>query len=427
MENDMGFSKVILGAANVMRPVLTRIVPAGVLSRVKDGLVQHNTRQLKNISIVPHDGTYEMGINLIGNIQADTGLGQSMRLVSDIFEEMGEPYCIHQFFVPPGPSMTDHTYDARIREDLPYDVNVIHVNASEFTVAFINMGQKVWDHRYNIAYWLWELEEFPEEWLGCFGLVDEVWTPADFITNTLKKLTDKPVYTVPYCVEAPTDTAFDRKYFGLPDDKFLFLMMFDSGSIMERKNPDSVFAAYRQAFGMDNDNVGIVVKINEYSDRDIEYIHKSLQGYKNVYILSDTYTKVQVNSLTACVDVFVSLHRAEGFGLVLAEAMIVGTPTIATNWSANTEFVDGESACLVDYEMIELDRDIPPYKKGYHWADANVGQAAEYMKRLYEDRDFYESIVQNGRRCVAKRLNMERSTRIVKERLEKIRREDKCE
>jgi hypothetical protein len=77
--------------------------------------------------------------------------------------------------------------------------------------------------------------------------------------------------------------------------------------------------------------------------------------------------------------------------------------------------------------MIELDRDIPPYKKGYHWADANVGQAAEYMKRLYEDRDFYESIVQNGRRCVAKRLNMERSTRIVKERLEKIRREDKCE
>ncbi|MGN0408637.1 MAG: glycosyltransferase family 4 protein [Bacteroides sp.] len=417
----MGFSKFALAAAERFRPVLLKIVPQSMLSSIKENLVRRNTNKLKNAKIVPYDRTYPEGINLIGNIRAETGLGQSTRLVSDILEASGEAYVIHDFFVPPGPSMNDHTHDDKISEELPYDINIFHVNASEFTVAFINMGKQVWDHRYNIAYWLWELEEFPDEWLGCIDLVDEIWTPADFITNTLKKYTDKPVMTLPYCVEAPTDEKFDREFFGLPDDVFLFLMMFDSGSIMERKNPDSVFAAYKEAFGTDNDKVGIVVKINEYSKEDIDYIHEALKGYTNVYILSETLTKVQVNSLIKAVDVFVSLHRAEGFGLVLAEAMIAGTPTIATNWSANTEFACPEAACMVDYKMIEIEKDIPPYKKGYHWADADVTQAAGFMKRLYEDREFYESIAKNAKRYVAEKLNMERSTRIVKERVEDIR------
>lgn len=417
----MGFSKFVLDTAEKLRPVLLKIVPQSVLSSVKENLVRRNTDKLKNTQILPYDRTYENGVNLIGSIRAQTGLGQSTRLVADILEESGENYVIHDFFVPPGPRMGDHTHDLKVSEDMPYDVNIFHINASEFTIAFINMGKQVWDHRYNIAYWLWELEEFPEEWLGCIDLVDEIWTPADFITNTLKKYTDKPVVTLPYCVEAPVSEEFDRAFFNLPKDIFLFLMMFDSGSIMERKNPDSVFAAYREAFGLDNDRVGIVVKINEYSQKDITYINKALEGYKNVYILSDTLTKVQVNSLIKAVDVFVSLHRAEGFGLVLAEAMIVGTPTIATNWSANTEFACSDAACLVDYKMIEIDRDIPPYKKGYHWADADIAQAAGFMRRLYEDEEFYQNIADNAKRYVASRLNMERSTGIVKERLENIR------
>lgn len=417
----MGFSKFVLDTAEKLRPVLLKIVPQSVLSSVKENLVRRNTDKLKNTQILPYDRTYENGVNLIGSIRAQTGLGQSTRLVADILEESGENYVIHDFFVPPGPRMGDHTHDLKVSEDMPYDVNIFHINASEFTIAFINMGKQVWDHRYNIAYWLWELEEFPEEWLGCIDLVDEIWTPADFITNTLKKYTDKPVVTLPYCVEAPVSEEFDRAFFNLPKDIFLFLMMFDSGSIMERKNPYSVFAAYREAFGIDNDRVGIVVKINEYSQKDITYINKALEGYKNVYILSDTLTKVQVNSLIKAVDVFVSLHRAEGFGLVLAEAMIVGTPTIATNWSANTEFACSDAACLVDYKMIEIDRDIPPYKKGYHWADADIAQAAGFMRRLYEDEEFYQNIADNAKRYVASRLNMERSTGIVKERLENIR------
>ena len=113
-------------------------------------------------------------------------------------------------------------------------------------------------------------------------------------------------------------------------------------------------------------------------------------------------------------------HLRSGLGLVLAEAMYVGTPTIATNWSANTEFMNSDVACMVDYKMIEIKEDIPPFKKGYRWADADINQAAGYMKRLYEDKAFYQEIKDNAYKYVRKRLSMERSAKIVADRISEI-------
>ena len=107
----MGFSKFVLDTAEKLRPVLLKIVPQSVLSSVKENLVRRNTDKLKNTQILPYDRTYENGVNLIGSIRAQTGLGQSTRLVADILEESGENYVIHDFFVPPGPRMGDHTHD----------------------------------------------------------------------------------------------------------------------------------------------------------------------------------------------------------------------------------------------------------------------------------------------------------------------------
>lgn len=419
----MGLSKLVLNVANIMRPVLTKVIPSKMLTSVKEKIVQKNTRNLNKVAIEPFTpDKYKMGVNLVGNIKGDNGLGQSTRLIADILEESNYDYTINNFFVPPGGSMTNETYSHKITQDSPYNINIIHVNASEFTVAYMQLGKKLWDYRYNIAYWLWELEDFPEEWIGNIHLADEIWTPAQFITNTLKKYTDKPVYTVPYCVTAPTSEKFDRKHFGLPEDKFLFLMMFDSGSVMERKNPLGTIEAFKRAFDKNNDKVGIVIKINELeqSVRDIDYIHSVLDGYENIYIINKTLTKVEVNSLTKCVDVFVSLHRAEGFGLVLAEAMLVGTPTIATNWSANTEFMNKDVACMVDYKMIEIEKDMPPFKKGYKWADADIDEAASFMKKLYEDQEFYEKIKKNAYDHIRTHLSMERSAELVNSRLLQI-------
>lgn len=424
----MSFSKILLNTAEKLRPVLTRMIPPKVLSGAKAKLIEKKARNLENITIEPFQRErYPDGVNLIGNIRGDNGLGQSMRLVADILSAAQVDYTIHNFYVPPGGSMTNTSYDDRITSDFPYNINLLHVNASEFTVAYLQLGQSLWDGRYNIAYWLWELEEFPKEWLANLHLVDEIWTPAEFITHTLQKYTDKPVRTIPYHVTAPTEDRFDRAHFGLPEDVFLFLMMFDSGSVMERKNPLGTIEAFKRAFGTGNREVGIVIKINEPEQRasDISLIRSVLQGYQNVYIICETLTKTEVNSLIGCVDVFVSLHRAEGFGLVLAESMLVGTPTIATNWSANTEFMNEDVACMVDYRMVTLDKDLPPFKKGYRWADADIGQAAFYMKKLYQEPDFYKKIQQAAGTYVRAHLSMERSANLVRNRLKEILEEAK--
>lgn len=417
----MNISNIILKAALGLKPVLTKVIPIKTLQKLKAGLLNKNTKKFAKLHIEPMlRGKYEDGVNLIGNIRGDSGLGQSCRLVADILLASGRKMTIKNYYVSSRYSMNNHNYDKYIREDNPYNINIFHINAHECTNAFMDMGQKVWDGRYNIAYWLWELEEFPKEWVGCIDLFDEIWTPAEFISNCIRKYTNKPVNTIPYCVTAPIDESFDRKHFNLPEDKFLFLMMFDSESISERKNPKSVIEAFKMAFDKDEQNVGLIIKINEYKQKDVDYIHELLAGYDNVYIITETLSKVGVNSLIKAADVYVSLHRAEGFGLVMAEAMLVGTPTIATNWSANTEFMNKDVACMVGYELVTLESDIGPYKAGNYWAEPDISQAADYMKKLYEDKEYSGQLAEKAKKYADAVFNMERICAVANDRIEAI-------
>jgi len=241
------------------------------------------------------------------------------------------------------------------------------------------------------------------------------------VSESIRKKTDKPVRTIPYPVKAPTDERYDRKHFNLPKDKFLFFMMYNSGSIMERKNPIGTLEAFKKAFDKDNSNVGLVIKINEMEDSsEIARIKDFFDGYTSIYFITTNMSKVEVNSLVKVVDVLVSLHRAEGFGLGMAEAMLVGTPTIATNWSANTEFMNSEVACMVDYELIEIKEDYGLFKKGYRWADADINQAAEYMKKLYQDADFAMNMADNAKKFIEEKLSIESAVKLVKDRVEQI-------
>jgi glycosyltransferase involved in cell wall biosynthesis len=132
------------------------------------------------------------------------------------------------------------------------------------------------------------------------------------------------------------------------------------------------------------------------------------------------FSKLEINSLIRCSDVVVSLHRAEGFGLVLAEAMLNGVPCIATNWSANTEFMNLEAACMVDYELVELKEDIGPFKKGSRWAEPDVKQAAEYMRRLYYEPDYRGTIAENAKKHIQEFLSMDRAVSLVNDRVNAI-------
>lgn len=414
-------SNFIIKITDFLKPVLTKIFPKELLSKAKQKYMRRNTSKLAKVMIEPIDkNAFPMGVNLIGNIKADTGLGQSNRLLANALEYSKYPLAIVQHSISNQISMQDMTFDNKLEKRNKFLVNIFHINAHEFTLAYMQMGKQTWDKHYNIAYWLWELEDFPDEWVDCINLLDEIWTPAEFVSESIRRKTSKPVLTVPYAISAPVDEKYNREYFKLPKDKFLFLMMFDSGSMIERKNPTAVFEAFKKAFQKGDEHVGLVIKINGAKEDDVKYIKSIMEGYSNIYIINQTFPKIAVNSLIRNVDVVVSLHRAEGFGLVLAEAMLNGTPCIATNWSANTEFMNKQVACMVDYKLVELNKTIGPYKKGIKWAEPNITQAAEYMVKLYEDREYYTLLCKKAKEFVKDKLSMENVDEIIEKRLAEI-------
>lgn len=414
-------AKIILNITNKLKPILLKVLPYKLLRNLKGKMISNSFKKLNKIDISSYKPEkYPFGINLIGNIKAETGLGQSCRLLANQLEHADIPFMIYHYDQLGNIRTDDNSWDYKISNKLMYGINMIHINPHEMGLAFMQLSQECWNDRYNIAFWLWELEEFPEEWIPCFHVIDEVWTPSEFISTCIRKKTSLPVKTIPYHVVVDIKKEYSREYFQLPKDAFLYLMMYDSGSIMERKNPLGVLETFKKVFQKNDKKVGLVIKIGNYGAEDIEAISRILDGYTNVYFIKEVLDKDQVNSLIKQVDVFVSLHRAEGFGLVLAESMLLGTPTIATNWSSNIEFMNSDVACMVDANMISIEKDIGPFKKGNKWADPDLNQAAFYMKKLYEDRDFYQDIARRAKSYVKEKLSMEHSTQLIKKNIEEI-------
>lgn len=408
---------------NKVRPTVKKIVPQRVINIARGYMLDSALRRYKRAGIEKFKpALFDKGINLIGDFKAATGLGQSIRLLSDVMENADIPFAMHNYTTAPDAQFEYDKLAQYGTEGYPYGINVFHINAPELPQAYLTMGKKAWNAHYNIAHWAWELEELPKQWIPYMQMANEFWTPSDFISNTLRKYTKKKCVTVPHSVTAPYRECYNRKHFNLPENKFLFLMMYASDSVAERKNPEAVIRAFKKAFEKNDDKVGLVIKItpSKYSTEDVDKIRKMTKGYSNIYMLVDQYGKEEVNGLMECVDVYVSLHRAEGFGLTLAESMLLGTPTIATNWSGNIEFQNSDTACMVDYKLVPIKKEIPPFPVGAHWAEADIDDAAEYMKKLYSDKSYYDTIKNNAKKYASEKLSKDSVGEIVKERVESI-------
>ena len=414
-------TRLIIKISDKLKPILVKLFPKKLLSAIKRKTMVRMFQEMKQYQMLPYEKErFSYGINLIGNIKAETGLGQSCRLVANLLEQSKIPFEIYFYDSLAGTSNIDTTWDDKITNKLLYGINLFHINPNELGAAYTKLDKKVWEYHYNIGFWLWELEEFPEEWTPCFNLFHEIWTPSEFISEALRKKTKKPVKTMPYYVTAEVDKSVGREFFSLPKDKFLFLMMYDSASITERKNPMDVIKAFKMAFSPQDTNVGLVIKLKANSLEEEKMLQNELKGYENIYFVKEILTKPQVGSLLQCVDVFVSLHRAEGFGLVMAEAMLLGTPVIATNWSANTEFMNEKVACMVDYTLVKLEKDYGPFKKGQRWAQPKLEQVVEYMKLLYGNPEKRKEYSLQGKKMLESSLGLEITSNKIKERMKEI-------
>lgn len=378
---------------------LKRMIPVGLkhkLVRIYNSI--NNRKMLRYYkAVLPYQqGEYPKGINLFGDVYADNGIGQGMRVLAEALYAAHIPFTV----IPMDRNIREKQqagngaeWEKHIGSQALYHINVIYINIDKWAKEFPTLPREILNGRYNIAYWAWELETVPAKWKPCLQTVDEVWMLSEFSCNSLRKYTDKAVVKIPPYINIHVPVKYDRKHFALPEECFLFLTMLDVRSISERKNPQGVILAFKTAFSAEEanrDKIGLILKIGHADgEKVIERYRKELKNYMYIYFITDSLRREEVESLIAQSDVLVSLHRSEGFGLPVAEAMYLGTPVITTGWSATTEFTDSGNACVVDYDMIILEKQIGNYEKGNRWADADVGQAAEYMRRLWQEPQYY--------------------------------------
>jgi glycosyltransferase involved in cell wall biosynthesis len=362
------------------------------------------------------------GINLIGFIRAEIGLGESARLAARAIQTTDVPFGILDFPLNVASRMDDMTWAHKETQHPAYNTNILHMNGDSLLHAQMHFGQELFQGRYNIGFWHWELPDFPDENLPGFDLVNEVWVPTSFVHETVSKKSPVPVVRIPHGIEVEVSPDINRDTFGLPSNQFLFYMMYDVQSHTARKNPQAVIEAFKLAFEMNNPNVGLVLKINNMSFQpsDLEGLRELVSGHSNIYIIDRILSRVEVNSLLQCTDCFVSLHRSEGFGLGLAEAMYLGKPVVATNWSGNTDFMNPTNSCPVNYQLVQVGQDWGPYKAYQTWAEPDVHHAAQLMHNLVNNPEWRHSIAANGQQTIRNEYSPQVVGQMVKERLRSL-------
>jgi glycosyltransferase involved in cell wall biosynthesis len=329
------------------------------------------------------------GVNFAGYLGSQKGLGEAARSMIRILQETALPLAMnnieHRWM-----KGTDHIYANLYGKANPYSINILHVNADAVPAAASYLGVGWFKGRYNIGYWVWELERFPEKWNTFFSYFDEIWTASNFCRDAISANSPVPVTVIPHSVEVVVGSQYDRRSFGIADKSFVFLSVFDIGSGYQRKNPLGAISAFRKAFkGHREEEVSLVLKFNGSAQTRREHgeILKASEGLP-VIILDSLMTRDEVYGLMSLCDCYVSLHRSEGFGLTIAEAMYLGKPAIATGYSGNMEFMNGGNSLLVKYSMTTLERNFGPYKKGNLWAEPDTGHASQLMKQVFEDREW---------------------------------------
>ena len=331
-----------------------------------------------------------LGLNIAGFLTAELGLGESARCMVRAADAASIPAALVPLKLNCKNRLGDLTYTARLTEENPHDVNIIHVDPPASRDLDHHHGKNFRAGKYNIAYFAWELPEFPDDWVPSFDYYDEIWCPSDFARAAIAEKSPLPVLTFPHAitVTAPIeDTATLRARLGLPATPFLFLALFDLNSYAERKNPRAALAAFRDS-GLPSASANLVVKVQNLAGNEADFarLQADAASIPGIHFITETLSRADIYALEAACEVFVSLHRSEGFGLAVAECMALGKPVISTDWSATAEFVNINNGCPVRAPLITLTSNHGPYAKGQTWADPDIAHAAAHMRALFADR-----------------------------------------
>jgi len=359
-----------------------------------------------------------VGVNVAGYFRAELGVGETARQVVAALERADMP--VATVGLSASASRQEHEYETDTLEPT-FPVNLICVNADMLPTFAERAGPGFFFDRYSIGLWWWEVNEFPERFFRAFDHVDEVWVGSHFVADAISAVSPVPVVKVTMPVSMPEIEAFDRGDLGLPEG-FVFLFVFDYHSVFERKNPLALVEAFGQAFP-EGSGASLVLKSINSEHHPVEHrrLIAAAEEHRDIHVIDRYVTAAEKNAMFAGCDCYVSLHRSEGFGNTLAEAMYLGKPVIATGYSGNMEFMTPQNSYPVDYALRPVGDDAGPYPATGEWAEPDVGHAARLMRHVFEAR---QEATERGR-TAAEDLRRNHSTevagRAMAERIRRVR------
>ncbi len=343
-----------------------------------DQPVSGNPRRRTELTITPVEEPF--GVNLFGYLDTESGIGEISRCFVRMLEAAGVPVApitVDQDWL----RRNDHSIEQQATTT-PFPVNLFFVNADQLPQV-LSTRRAVLEGRKNVGYWFWELEKFPEDFDPALRLVDEVWVASTFCQRSISARADLPVVWVPPRLDSSAWPGPDRPHFGLSDDDFVILNVFDAASFIRRKNPGAVVSAFRKAFPLQGREI-LILKTANATHKQVQALQR-LAGGSRVRIMNGYASREEILSLIASADVSVSLHRSEGLGLTLLEAMAYSKPVISTPYGGCYDFLSFDSAMLVPYRRVRVGRNLGPYAAESLWADPDVDAAAAQMRMLAAD------------------------------------------
>ncbi len=336
------------------------------------------------------------GVHLVGDLGSGIGLGEAFRGMASALSMTGLPIAYTEVVVTPQ-QREPHHFIPTCRPD-QCGCALIHLNGDASFYNALNQTQgAILNHRYVIGYWYWELPEFHRSWLDSIRCLDEIWVSSRYVQDHLAAVSPVPVVRIPPPVEPITTGSARRREFQLPEDRFVFAFVFDPTSSVARKNPFAVIEAFRRAFQGVAQPPLLVLKTHylsrvHHKDRLRTDLLEALSSVGGMLIDED-WTKPRVLEFLSVVDCFVSLHRAEGLGLGIAESMALGKAVIATGYSGNCEFMTPDNSFAVAYRLREITGEDHQYQPGFEevyalgqiWAEPDIDHAARLMRMLWEN------------------------------------------
>lgn len=371
----------------------------------------------------------DVAVNAIGSWAATTGLSEAARrAVTGLLSG-----CVNVAMqdIDYGAPREDHRFPPRLRAlptGRPFPVDLCFINVNELQ----ELPEEFLDgSAYAIGYWYWELPTMSAEVERQVGRVDEIWVASAFTRDAFRRYTDAPITVIPCVVEPVADPKISRADFGIDERSLVYLFNFDAHSTLARKNPLGVIEAFRRAFSpaeRGRDAMLVLKSINlERLGEAANLVREEVESVRGLLIEDDLPAR-SMAALTRSCDVYVSLHRAEGFGLGMAEAMYFEKPVVATAYSGNLEFTTALSSLLVGYgvrPITEGELRFNPgvetvYTPGALWAEPDLAQAASFLRALARSPDLRDRIGRRAGALIRARFSTEAVGRAARDRLVQI-------